>query len=215
MSTTGLSKSSSVALTKANRARGEQLVLEVVRLRNAIASSFYEMGRALGEILDKKLYASLGYKSFEEMLDHRELLGARQARKFIDVARAFERAPAIKIGPEKAYALIRYCARTEKHDDPSTLVEHGFPVAGRRKPIDVVTVRDIESATRTAVHRQGSNAEASERARRDVEAERRSILIALHKRGTDDVVVTTKLVRGAWRIVVDLPAARARAILRT
>lgn len=187
---------------------------DVIRLRTAIASSFYEMGRALGEILDKKLYGALGYKSFEEMLVDRELLSARQARKFIDVANAFEQAAAVQIGPEKAYALIRYCARTDKNDDPEALVKQGFPLAGRRKSIDVVTVRDIEAATRTAIHRHGATAGASERARKDVEAERRTILIALHKRGSDDVVVTTKLVRGSWRIVVDLPAARARAVLR-
>ncbi len=208
-----LTKTSS-ALAKSSRAHAEQLVDEVAQLKMVIASSFYEMGRALGEILDQKLYGVLGYRSFEELLDARELLSARQARKFIDVAKAFERGPAVQIGPEKAYALIRYCARTEKNDDPSLMVKQGFPVAGRRKPIDVVTVRDIESATRTAVYRHGTNAEASERARRDVEAERRAILVALHKRGADDAVVSTKLTRGAWRIVVDVPAARARAVLR-
>lgn len=204
----------SSALTKSSRARAEQLVEEVARLKMVIASSFYEMGSALGEILDHKLYAVLGYKSFEELLEARELLSARQARKFIDVAKAFERGPAVQIGPEKAYALIRYCARTEKNDDPGALVKQGFPVAGRRKPIDVVTVRDIEAATRTAIHRHGSTAETAERARRDVEAERRTILAALHKRGADDALVSTKIVRGSWKIVVELPAERARAVLR-
>jgi hypothetical protein len=208
-----LSKQSS-ALAKSSRAHAEQLVSEVARLKMIIASSFYEMGSALGEILDQKLYGVLGYKSFEELLEERELLSARQARKFIDVSKAFERAPAVQIGPEKAYALIRYCARTEKNDDPGALVKQGFPVAGRRKPIDVVTVRDIEAATRTAVHRHGSTADTSERARRDVEAERRAIVVALHKRGAADVVVTTKLVRSSWKIVVELPAERARAVLR-
>jgi hypothetical protein len=212
MTTTHRAKSSS--LSKASRARGEELVLTVIRLKTAIASAFYEMGSALGEILDHKLYGALGYKSFEELLEARELLSARQARKFIDVSKAFERAPAVQLGPEKAYALIRYCARTEKNDDPGALVKQGFPVAGRRKPIDVVTVRDIEAATRTAVHRHGSTAETSERAKKDVEAERRSILVALHKRGADDAIVTTKLVRGSWKIVVELPAERARAVLR-
>jgi hypothetical protein len=204
----------SSALAKSSRAHAEQLVDEVAKLKMVIASSFYEMGRALGELLDQKLYAVLGYKSFEALLDDRELVSARQARKFIDVAKAFRRDPAVMLGPEKAYALIRYCARTEKYDDPAELIAHGFPLGGKRKPIEGVTVRDIESATRTAVHRHGTNADASERARRDVEAERRAILVALHKRRADDVAVTTKLVRGAWHIVVDLPAARARAVLR-
>ncbi|MGH7282250.1 MAG: hypothetical protein ACRELY_12040 [Polyangiaceae bacterium] len=184
------------------------------RLRLAIASSFYDMGQVLAEILDSKLYAALGYASFEALLEDRELMGARQARKFIDVANAFRREPAVRLGPEKAYALIRYCARTEKDDEPVSFVHAGFPIGGKRKDIDVITVREIEAATRTAIGRQKSSHGQSERARVEVESERRAVLVALHKRGIEDAHVSVKWARSSWHLVVEVPAEHARAIFK-
>ncbi|MEO6420737.1 MAG: hypothetical protein ABIP39_15100 [Polyangiaceae bacterium] len=200
-------------LSKASRANAEDLIARVERCKVGVAQAFHEMGRCLGELLEKKLYASLGYPSFEAMLEGRGLMGQSQAAKLIEVSTLFSKRDAARLGPEKAYALARHVARTKQKDDPGEYLLEGFPVGGRRRPIDEVTVREIVDATRTAVSRQHGERGESERARRDAESTRRKVHAAITKRAGGDADVRVAFRRGGWRLVVDLPLELAESAL--
>jgi hypothetical protein len=200
-------------LTKAARANAEALIDRVERLKAGVAQAFYEIGRCLGELLDKKLHLSLGFISFETMLEGRGLMSGMQAYKLIEVSRQFSKRDAARLGPEKAYALVRHVARTKQKDDAAEYLLEGFPIGGRRRPIDEVTVRDILAATRTAVSRQHGERGESERARKDAESIRRKVHAALVKRVGDRAEVKVYFRRGGWRLVVELPAELAESAL--
>lgn len=194
------------------RALGELERVHALKVR--ITASFYEMGEALGRILDEKLYLALGYASFVDLLQGESLLGATQAKKLIAVRKSFDRAQAMRVGPERAYALTRYVARTGSTASPSELVTKGFPLGGRRTPIEQVPVRRIDEAGRAAVERKTGPAGESARARADAETERRVCLTELRARGVDGAVVHKRRSRNKWSLVIVVPAEQARGALR-
>ena len=147
------------------------------------------------------------------MLEGRGLMSVVQAAKLIEVSTHFSKNDASRLGPEKAYALARHVARTKQKDDPAEYLLQGFPIGGRRRPIDEVTIRDIREATRTAVSRQKGERGESERAKRDAESIRRKVHAAITKRVGDRVEVRVSFRRGGWRINVELPAELAESAL--
>ncbi len=203
------------SLAKSSRVRANELLSFVERRKREITRAFYELGVALRELHEKKLYGSLGYASFDAMLADREVMSGFQARKLIEVVRTFDRDVATRIGAEKAYALARYVDRTKESDDPSEYVLEGFPVGGRRKGIDDVTVREILRATQVAVLRQKGGHGESERARRDAEAVARHVRAKLGERTDHAADVGLVFKRGAWRLRVELPVDMADHALRT
>lgn len=200
-------------LAKASRISAEELITRIERGKVGVAQAFHDIGRCLRELLDKKLYAALGFASFEAMLEGRALMGPTQAAKLIEVSSLFSKRDAVRLGPEKAYALARHVVRTKQKDDPAEYLLAGFPVGGRRRPIDEVTVREIFDATRTAVSRQHGERGESERAKRDAESIRRKVHAALSKRSGREVDVRVHFRRGGWRLVVELPVELAESAL--
>jgi hypothetical protein len=214
MKSKGLTRSDVQTMTKTARANGEELITRVQHLKAGIAQGFYEMGKCLAELFERKLHAAMGYGSFEALLDDRGLMSSMQAYKLIEVAKNFSRVDAARLGPEKAYALVRHVVRTKQDDDPAEYLLEGFPVGGRRKPIDEVTAKDIRDATRTAVSRHKGQRGESERARRDAEAVERKAHATMERRTKGDAETRLVFRRGAWRLHVELPVAMAGAALR-
>ncbi len=201
-----------MTLAKTARSRAETLLRHIDQRRSDIARAFYDVGSSLRELSDKKLYASLGYATFEAMLEERELMSAQYARRLIEVVRSFDREQARRLGPEKAYALARYSARTKLKDDPAEYIAEGFPVGGRRRPIDDVTVREIHTATRLALLRQHGGHGESERARRDAEAAARTMTRKLHARTDGQGEVRHVFRKGSWWLEIALPAEMAPVV---
>ncbi len=200
-------------LAKTAKTQANALLDEILHRRNDIARAFYDIGRALAELHERKLYGALGYATFDEMLAARGLMTGQYARRLIQVARSFEREQAQRLGAEKAYALVRYVARTKETDDPAEYLLEGFPVAGKkRRPIDEVGVRDIQAATRMVVLRQKGGHSASERARRDAASAARALHAKLAPRTDGQVEVRHVFRRGSWWLEVVLPAEMASAI---
>jgi hypothetical protein len=199
-------------LVKNARARGESLLKHIGERRADIARSFYDIGSALRELNDKKLYASLGHASFDAMLEMRGLMTPQYARRLIEVVRSFDLAQAKRLGPEKAYALARYAARTKQEDKPTAYIAHGFPVGGRRRAIDDVTVREIHTATRLALLRQRGGHGENERARRDAESAARTISARLHARTDGQGEVRHVFRKGSWWLEIVLPAEMAPVV---
>lgn len=61
------------ALATKTKARAEALVVEK---KQEMAILFYEIGDALHALLEEKLYASLGYDSFDELIEDRGLMSS-------------------------------------------------------------------------------------------------------------------------------------------
>ncbi|HEY1954790.1 MAG TPA: hypothetical protein VGH28_04245 [Polyangiaceae bacterium] len=201
-------------LAKTSRARANELLAFVERRKREITRAFYELGVALRELHEKKLWAALGYASFDAMLSEREAMSGFQARKLIEVVTTFDRDVAARLGAEKAYALARYVDRTKQDDDPAEYLLEGFPVGGRRKGIDEVTVRDILRETQFVVARQKGGHGENERARRDAESVARHVRAKLGERTEHAAEVALVFKRGAWRLRVELPVEMADRALR-
>lgn len=202
-----------IALAKSSKARAETLLQTIENRKREIGRAFYDLGVALRELHEKKLFGALGYESFDAMLLDRGVMSPAQARKLVEVVRSFHRDTAERLGAEKAYALARYVARTKQDDDVGELVAEGFPVGGRRKSIDVVTVRQIAHATQVAVLKQkgeyGENARAKERA----ETIARRLSGKLHKKTDGASAVAVVYRHGSWWLTVQIPAEMADSVL--
>ena len=201
------------ALAKQAKSQATDLVGKIVARKDDIARAFYDIGTALRELHEKKLYGSLGYDSFDEMLASENLMSGQYARRLVQVAASFDREQAQRLGSEKAYALVRYCARTKQDDDPAQYIMEGFPVAGgKRRPIDEVAVREIAESTRIAVLRQKGEHSASEAARRDAALAAKKLHAKLAERTSGEVTITHAFRRGHWWLQISIPAEMAGAI---
>ena len=201
------------ALAKSAKSHATDLLSRIVGRKNDIARAFYDIGLTLGELHEKKLYAALGYESFDAMLAHQNIMTGQYARRLIQVAAAFDREQAQRLGAEKAYALVRYAARTKLADDPVEYLTDGFPVpGGKRRPIDQVAVSEIAAATRTAVLRQKGEHGASEAARRVAASAARTIAAKLRARTDDQADVKHVFRHGSWWLQITVPVEMAKAI---
>ncbi|MGH7285505.1 MAG: hypothetical protein ACRELY_28625 [Polyangiaceae bacterium] len=197
-------------LAKTVKTRGLELLDRIEHRRDDLARAFYDIGAALSELHEKKLYAAMGYTSFDDMLEARQLMTGQYARRLIQVARAFDREQAQRLGADKAYALIRYVARTKLEDDPSEYLAEGFPVpGGTRRPIDEVAVREITEATRMVLLRQKGEHSASERARKDAATMARKLQAKLRDRTDEQASVRHMFRRGSWWLEIAIPAEMA------
>ena len=134
------------AALKRKKARAEALIALILRRKARIVDDFYDIGEALRVILREKLYESLGYASFEALLTARELLGISQATKLIAVVEQVPREQAVRLGSEKAYALVSYAGATPAADSPASLVADDARIDG--KPVSSSSSRDLLAATR-------------------------------------------------------------------
>jgi hypothetical protein len=201
------------ALTKSAKSHANELLARIIARKNDIARAFYDIGQALGEIHEKKLYGALGYDSFDAMLIDRSIMTGQYARRLIQVAAAFDREQAQRLGADKAYALVRYAARTKLADDPVEYLNDGFPVAGgKRRPVEQVAVSEITAATRVAVLRQKGQHGASEAARRVAASAAREVSAKLRPRTDDQAEVTHVFRHGSWWLQIVIPAEMAKAV---
>ena len=200
-------------LAKDARVRADFLLAIIDRKKAQVARAFYDLGSALRELNDKKLYGILGYPTFDAMLADREVMSAAQARKLIEVVRRFDREMAQRLGAEKAYALARYVTRTKQDDDVAEFVAEGFPLGGRRKSIDEVSVRQITHATQLAVLKQKGQHGENERARQAAESAARKVQASLRKKTDEQATAAVVYRRGSWWLRVLVPAEMAEAAL--
>ena len=200
-------------ITKSARSRAETLLALIEGRKRDIARAFYDLGTALRELNERKLFGSLGHASFDAMLAERGVMSPAQARKLIEVVRSFDRAVAERLGAEKAYALARYCARTKQDDDVGELIEEGFPVGGRRRPIDETTVRQIAHATQLAVLKQKGKFGQNERARERANVIARRLEGKLRKTTDGQAAVRVAFRHGSWWLDVSVPAEMAEQAL--
>jgi hypothetical protein len=193
----------------ADKRHVETLLSLIERRKARISEDFYEIGKALRELKQKKLHFAAGFASFGEMLKARDVMSLTSAKKLIAIVASVPVEKALALGVEKAYALARYTAATPEPDSPALLLDADAEVAGTK--VSVATVRDLNLASKkarakTSPKRAVNPKEAAAaKAARDV-----SIWLRAHKiRGAN---VTTKRVEKAYRIFVELPVPAAATL---
>jgi len=138
--------------TEAKRRRAEALLALVQRRKQHITEDFYDIGEALRELLRKKLYEPLGFTSFDDLVRAHELMSVEQARKLIALVEHMPREEALRLGQEKAYALVAYTLATPDPDVPAEMVRTDAKLGD--KPLSETSVRDIKAAAAEARKKQ-------------------------------------------------------------
>ncbi len=196
------------AAASAGARRAESLLALVARRKARIVEDFFDIGEALRELRDHKLFQTIGYSSFRAMLDARGVMSHTQAVKLIASAKNYEREQALSLGLEKAYALVRCTAATPAPDSPKFLSETGAKIG--KKPAGAATVRDIAKAA-------GAERRRREAKRPDPEAKaaaetERAVRARLVKRAVREAAVAVARKKTGWRIRVEIDLAHAHVI---
>lgn len=194
--------------SKAGAARAEDLLDLIVRRIHRIREDFYDIGVALRELMDKKLYAPLGFVSFEDMLSKRGIMGKTQAYKLIAIARELPRSEALDVGQERAYALTALASATPEVDDARTILATGVKVRGKTKDVSHLSRREIENVTKAIRKPRKPTSAAKAAAQLATRAQK-----ALRARSID-ATVTTDRRDEQWWATVRLPIAELDELVR-
>ncbi len=189
--------------------RAEALLELISRRKGRIAEDFYDIGEALREILDRKLYVALGHRSFGELLEKRNVLGRTQASKLVSIARAMPRKQALDLGPEKAYALLQYTRATPDVDSVASVLVEGVRTKGRRRAVAAVSSRTVATEAKALRDKARKVTDAERDARRAARAAQAS----LRAHGFE-VRVEAEEVRKAWGARVHIGAQDLDALVR-
>lgn len=111
-----------------------------------LARNFWDLGRALKTFRDRKLHVALGYSAFAAMLESERLLSDSQAYKLIGVVENLRKREAVRLGFEKAAALVAYAAATPDSDSAAELAKSDALIGDKR--VSKSSVRDLEERGR-------------------------------------------------------------------
>ena len=193
----------------AGRTRGEELLAEIARRMVNIAEAFYEVGEALRELLSKKLYIALGYRSFQEMLAARNVMSFSQANRLIQLVSSLPREKALAVGSAKAFLLVDYAKATPEPDNAAWLLDEGKLPGGKR--IADATTREIVAATKQIRAKNGT-AKAKSDDRIDAERGARAVQAALRKRGAKSTTASAVKRGGEWWLRFEVKLDHAEAL---
>ena len=161
-----------------------------------IGARFYDVGVALMEIVDRKLYAVRRHRSLGALVTAEKLMSPRQAAKLVAVARKVKREDAVALGLEKTYALMGYAAATPAADSVAGLLEGGT-IEGR--PVRRLSLRQIDAAAKAA-RTAASARPATARSKADAKVAR-ALATAMRAGGAPKGTITV----GPRRVRIDLP----------
>ncbi len=140
--------------------RAEELTANIKADLDGLKQAFWRIGRALHEVMEKRLFISLGYTSFRDYVAERLDFEREQAYKTIRVARSYFEEDAVQLGLERAAALLPYAKLVKV--DPGLLVRENAMVGD--KPVVSATKREIATAAaevRAAIKKRQSRAPAA------------------------------------------------------
>jgi hypothetical protein len=173
--------------------RAEALIATIERKRRDIARSFYDVARCLDALRRDDLHLALEYASFDAMLRARNLFSPTQARKLVAIARSLPREVALRLGSERASAVVAYAAAVGA--DPAKLLAEGHRVG--EVALDEATPRVLREAARAARPPTADDLAA----RRVVEARLRRVTRWLRAQGLRSATVS----HGRGGVVITLP----------
>lgn len=196
-------------IREADKRDAESLLELIARRKARISEDFYEIGKALRDLLKKKLYLALHFKSFKEMLQKRDVMSVTAAKKLIAIVSSVPVEKALALGVEKAYALARYTAATPELDTPALLLDSNAEVGGKK--VTEASVRDLTRATQ-GVHAKTKPRKASpEEAAATKAARALTAWLRTHK--ITGATATAKRSGKTYRLLIDLPLSASATLL--
>ncbi|MBI2394216.1 MAG: hypothetical protein HYV09_31890 [Deltaproteobacteria bacterium] len=201
-----LAKSTETAAVK----RAHELLELIARRMQRITEDFYDIGTALRELQDKKLYAALGFASLGELLKARRLMSRSRAFELMHIVKTVPRKQALALGAEKSYALARLTAATKEIDTVEELVTAGVEVRGRKRSVDDLSVRELE--TRVREERVKSRHAKVDPQEKEAARVARVIQAALRKKGAREASVAARRRAAGWFLEIALPFTHRAAL---
>lgn len=189
-------------------ARGTELLALIARRLERIEEDFFEIGAALKELKDKKLFVAFGYRNFDALLAARIPIGRSQAYKLIAIAGRVTREQAIELGEEKAYAIARLVATTPEADTVDSVLAKGVRVGGHERSAKAMSRREIDAVKRTVASRAKKPDPAERAAKHDARAGQAT----LRKRGVRARIDVVKE-QGLWWAVVRVPIEKLSSLV--
>lgn len=123
----------------------EALLAHARSLQAAGADAFWELGGFLGELAKRRIHILLGFARFEQLVAARLGMSKSLAWRLIAVASRLPRDEAMRLGQERAHALLSYAAASRGAVDPVEVARLDLPIVGDR-PISETPVREILAA---------------------------------------------------------------------
>jgi hypothetical protein len=190
--------------------RARELLELVARRMQRITEDFYDIGTALRELHEKKLFAALGFASLGDLLKAHRLMSRSRAFELIHIVRTVPRKEALTLGAERSYALARLTAATKAFDTVEELADEGVVVGGRRRKVEDVPIRELEKKVQE--ERRKNKPARIDAAAAEATNTAKTVQAALRKRGARKASVQPKKRAGAWYLVVEVPLAAASAL---
>jgi hypothetical protein len=143
------------------RLTAEQLIAQITRTEAASASNAYLLGSYLQELSQPKRYKDeLGFGTFEELLEKRELPSRVTAFKLIKVVGTFSDAEVQQLGGmEKSYTLIRYAKRQGAGADPRKFLAPNARVGGNS--VSKISIRALNGIMRAMTPGNANDTDAA------------------------------------------------------
>lgn len=183
-------------------ARAGELLAVIARRMQRIEEDFFDIGVALKELKDKKLFVALGDATFDAMLAKRIPIGRSQAYKLIAIADRVTRDEAIQLGEEKAYAIARLVAVTPDADTVASVLDKGVRVGTRERSAKAMSRREIDAVKRSIVKRSRK----PDPAERDAKREARAVQARLRQRHVGAKIEVARE-KGKWWAILRIPIA--------
>ena len=174
-------------------ARAAELLALIARRMQRIEEDFFDIGAALKELKEKKLFVALGDPTFDAMLAKRVPIGRSQAYKLMAIAEKVTRDQAIELGEEKAYAIARLVATTPEADTVASVLDKGVRVGNKKRSAQHMSRREIEAVKRTVA----SASKKPDPAERDAKRAARAVQADLRRRRIRAKIEVTKE-KGQW-----------------
>jgi hypothetical protein len=181
-------------------ARAAELLALISRRLQRIEEDFFDIGAALKELKEKKLFAALGDRTFDSMLAKRVPIGRSQAYKLMAIAERVTREQALELGEEKAYAIARLVATTAEADTVASVLDKGVRIGTKQRSAQSMSRREID-----AVKRQVASASKKpDSAERNARQEARAVQADLRRRRIGAKIEVAKE-KGRWWAIVRVP----------
>jgi hypothetical protein len=131
----------------AEQAREDIALVE--RKREVIADSFYDIGEALVRLKRPGVAESIGRKSFRELCEKDLSMSLSAAEELIAIVTNVPRGDALRMGQERARALVHLAKATPELDTPRSLekAKRKLP-SGNTLDVSTASTRDLHAAAK-------------------------------------------------------------------
>lgn len=188
--------------------RARELIDLIARRMERITEDFFDMGEALRELEEKRLFVALGFKSLGELLKAHGLMSRSKAFELIHIVKTVPRRQALSLGSEKAYAIARLTAATKQLDTVEEIAKEGVVVRGRKRKVADLSAEEIEKLARKE---RGKHQKVAPEAR-EARSAARELQAGLRKKGARTAKVEAEQRHGAWLLVITLPVDQRVAL---